>query len=142
MAALEATKEEADQVLNTEQPGEDLEATLQAEYAAGGWAEAGNADFQTFCMPCHAADGGGTIGPNFTDDYYIHGGRLTDIMNTIINGVPEKGMISWKASLKPEQIKNLTFYIRSLRGTTPAVAKDPQGRKVDEAGNFIEEEAE
>ena len=118
--------------------GEELEAALWAKYEAGGWQEAGKKDFDIYCMPCHAPDGGGTIGPNFTDDYYIHGGKLTDIQHIINVGVPAKGMISWKVSLKPDQIERLTFYIRSLRGTTPAVAKAAEGKLVDEIGNFVE----
>jgi len=117
---------------------EDLEAELQAAYAAGGWQEKAQADFNAFCLACHGPDGGGTIGPNFTDDYYLHGGRLSDIRRIITDGVPAKGMISWKLSLKPQQIDNLTFSIHSLRGTTPATAKAAEGRLVDEAGNFTE----
>ena len=60
------------------------------------------------------------------------------MVRVITEGVPEKGMVPWKASLKPEQIENLAFYIRKLRGTTPATAKESQGKKVDDVGNFIE----
>lgn len=117
----------------------DPEEALMAKYKAGGWEEAAKADYMTNCLACHGPDGGGTIGPNFTDDYYIHGGTLTQIQKVITDGVPLKGMISWKPVLKPQQIENLTFYIRALRGTTPATPKEAQGQKVDEAGNFIEE---
>ena len=133
----EAATPDATAESGTSGGGEELEAALWAKYEAGGWQDAAKADFNTYCMPCHAPDGGGTIGPNFTDDYYIHGGRLTDILHVINEGVPAKGMISWKISLKPDQIERLTFYIHSLRGTTPAVPKAPEGKLVDEKGNFV-----
>lgn len=126
-------------VAEAEQPKiEDEEAVLWAGYDAGGWLDAAKTDFGTYCMPCHAPDGGGTIGPNFTDDYYLHGGKLSDIKRTITEGVIAKGMVPWKGTLKPEQIQNLAFYIRSLRGTTPAVPKAPEGKLVDEKGEFVE----
>ena len=117
---------------------EDQEASLQAAFAAGGWQTSAQADFNAFCLACHGPDGGGTIGPNFTDDYYLHGGRLSDIKRIIRDGVPVKGMIAWKVSLKPKQIDDLTFFIRSLRGTVPARPKAAEGRLVDDAGNFSE----
>ncbi|MDJ0835137.1 MAG: cbb3-type cytochrome c oxidase N-terminal domain-containing protein [Acidobacteriota bacterium] len=138
LASQEARAEELAKIEAAKPKPVDEEADLLAKYNAGGWEEAAKADFTTFCVPCHAPDGGGTIGPNFTDDYYIHGGKLTDIRRIIVEGVPAKGMISWKVSLKPQQIENLTFYIRSLRGTTPATPKAAEGKLVDEAGNFTE----
>ena len=122
-------------------PVEDMESKLLEAYKAGGWEEAARRDF-ALCVPCHAADGGGTIGPNFTDDYYIHGGKLTDTVKVITDGVPEKGMISWKLSMKPDQIQNLAFLIHSLRGTTPAAPKAAQGQQVDDKGAFLEQAAE
>jgi len=139
-AAMAEREAELEQAAAEEPPPEDAEAALQAAYEAGGW-EATAKEKYALCVPCHGPDGRGTVGPNFTDDYYIHGGRLTDIKRVITEGVPTKGMISWKAMLKPEEIDALTFYIRSLRGTTPENPKAPEGRLVDEAGNFIEEEA-
>ena len=69
------------------------------------------------------------IGPNLVDEYWLHGGGIQDIYHTIEAGVPEKGMISWKGILNPEQIKQVSFYIMSMRGTTPANPKAPQGEK-------------
>lgn len=83
--------------------------------------------FATKCLACHMADGGGLIGPNFTDDYYINGGRLMDLYNTISEGVPAKGMVPWKGTLSEKERMQLAAYIRTLRGTTPAKAKEPQG---------------
>ncbi len=79
------------------------------------------------CLACHAPDGGGLIGPNFTDDYWIHGAKLTDMVKTITEGVPAKGMIPWKGQLSDKEIMQLAAYIRTLRGTKPANPKAPQG---------------
>jgi cytochrome c oxidase cbb3-type subunit 3 len=83
--------------------------------------------FSTHCFACHAQDGGGLVGPNLTDDYFIHGPTYADSMRTVIIGVPEKGMISWKTMLKPDQIHAVCSYIWNLRGTTPATPKAPEG---------------
>ena len=79
------------------------------------------------CLVCHAPDGGGLIGPNMTDDYYIHGPTYADSINVIIHGVPAKGMIPWQGVLKPEEIHAVASYIWTMRGTTPANPKAPEG---------------
>ena len=83
--------------------------------------------FISNCASCHRNDGGGGIGPNLTDNYWIHGGSIKNVFAVIKNGVPEKGMISWAAILKPEEIRNASFFIMSIQGTNPAEAKAPQG---------------
>jgi cytochrome c oxidase cbb3-type subunit III len=75
--------------------------------------------FTTYCAPCHRADGGGLVGPNLCDDYWIHGSNYVDNVKTIINGVPAKGMLSWRGVLNPQQIKAVSSYLYTLRGTTP-----------------------
>jgi cytochrome c oxidase cbb3-type subunit 3 len=79
------------------------------------------------CSPCHKQDGGGGIGPNLTDEYWLHGGHVKNIYATIKNGVPEKGMISWANTLSPEQLRDVSFFVMSLQGSNPAGAKAPQG---------------
>ncbi|MGK5082487.1 c-type cytochrome [Bdellovibrionota bacterium FG-1] len=86
--------------------------------------------FQGKCLPCHGPQGQGNIGPNLTDDYWIHGGQLTDIVKTITTGVADKGMPPWGPLLKPDEIYSVAGYIRSLRGTNPPNPKAPQGEKV------------
>ena len=83
--------------------------------------------FQRQCAVCHAADGGGGVGPNLTDDYYIHGGDIKSVFTTIKYGVPSKGMISWESQLNPSEMRDVSSYIITLRGTTPANPKEPQG---------------
>lgn len=85
--------------------------------------------FTTYCAACHRADGGGQIGPNLTDDAWIHGASLADIRTTINNGVLAKGMPEWGKVLKPDQVDAATAYVHSLRGTNPANPKPPEGTR-------------
>jgi len=79
------------------------------------------------CAPCHVADGGGNVGPNLTDEYWLHGGGIKDIFKSIKYGWQDKGMKSWKDDFSPKQIQQLASFVKSLKGTHPAVAKAPQG---------------
>jgi len=89
---------------------------------------AGKNVFETTCAACHRADGGGGIGPNLTDDYWIMGGTIGDIFTVIAEGGrPGKGMIAWKNDLSPLQIAQVASYITTLYGTNPADAKEPDG---------------
>lgn len=83
--------------------------------------------FQTRCAQCHGDKGQGNIGPNLTDDYWLHGGQLTDIYHTVMEGVPEKGMQSWKMQLGPAELLSVAAYVGTLRETSPAGGKPPQG---------------
>ena len=84
--------------------------------------------FTTNCVACHRADGGGQIGPNLTDDYWILGGGIKNLFHTITNGGRDgKGMIAWKASLKPKEIQAVASYIISLKGSEPKDPKAPEG---------------
>ncbi len=79
--------------------------------------QAGRQTYAKFCAPCHRVDGGGLVGPNLTDDYWIHGSTYADSVKVIWDGVPAKGMITWKTVLKPEEIQAVASYIYTLRGT-------------------------
>jgi cytochrome c oxidase cbb3-type subunit III len=88
----------------------------------------GKAVFNLNCASCHLADGGGQIGPNLTDEYWILGGGIKNVFNTVYNGGRDgKGMIAWNKTLKPEDIAKVASYVLSLQGTTPAVAKAAEG---------------
>lgn len=89
--------------------------------------EAGQKTFVTLCAACHKTDGGGSVGPNLTDEYWIHGGSLQDVFKTVKYGVPDKGMISWKEQLSPMQMAQVSNYIMTLKGTNPPGAKEKQG---------------
>jgi cytochrome c oxidase cbb3-type subunit III len=88
---------------------------------------AGKAAFNTNCAACHGANGEGGVGPNLTDDYWLHGGDIKDVFRTIKFGYPEKGMKAWQQDLGARQIHETASYIASLRGSKPANAKEPQG---------------
>lgn len=83
--------------------------------------------FQTKCSPCHGMNGEGNIGPNLTDDYWLHGNKLTDIYHTVMEGVPSKGMLSWKTQLGPAELLSVAAYVGTLRGSNPPNPKKPQG---------------
>ena len=79
------------------------------------------------CKVCHLEGGQGLVGPNLTDNYSIHGCAYGQVVNIIVVGVPEKGMIPWKTQLSDTQIKQVASYTMTLRGTTPPNPKAPQG---------------
>ena len=83
--------------------------------------------FATKCAQCHGNKGEGNIGPNLTDEYWLHGGKLTDIYYTVTEGVPSKGMLAWKNQLGPAEILSVSAFVGSLRGSSPSPAKEPQG---------------
>lgn len=88
---------------------------------------AGKVVYQKFCSACHGAQGQGGIGPNFTDQYWIHGGSMANIITTIEEGVPTKGMIAWKNQLSGAEIQQVSAFIYDLEGTDPDGQKEPQG---------------
>ena len=89
--------------------------------------KAGQRLFEANCAACHLKDGGGSVGPNLTDDYWLHKGSLNDIYTTIKLGYPDKGMQAWSGQFSPKEISFLAGFIKSLKGTKPAVAKEQQG---------------
>lgn len=89
----------------------------------------GKAIFVKNCVSCHGNDGGGIVGPNLTDDYWINGGGIKNVFTVIKNGVPAKGMISWQTQLSPTQIQAVASFVLSLHGTKPANGKPPEGNK-------------
>jgi len=90
---------------------------------------AGKETFLQNCAVCHKPDGGGSIGPNLTDDKWILGGGVKNIFKTISKGGrPNKGMEAWaKKGLKAQQIQQVSSYILSLQGTNPSGAKAAEG---------------
>lgn len=90
---------------------------------------AGKVVFDQICFVCHGKFGEGLVGPNFTDEYWIHGGKSEDLKKVIIDGVIEKGMISYKSQLNDKQINHVIAYILSLQGTNPPNPKAPEGVK-------------
>jgi len=91
---------------------------------------AGRAIFQTICFACHGMNGEGGVGPNLTDNYWLHGGSIQEIFKTLKYGWPDKGMKSWKDDYSPLQLAQITSYVKSLSGTNPPNPKPPQGTLV------------
>lgn len=89
----------------------------------------GGAIFKQNCVACHGDKGQGMVGPNLTDEYWLHGSKINDLFKTIKYGVQAKGMPNWEKQLSPKQIADVANYIKSLHDTHPAGAKEPQGDK-------------
>lgn len=90
--------------------------------------QTGQAIYNANCAVCHKPDAGGAIGPNLTDDYWILGGGIGNVFNAVSEGGRDgKGMVSWKSTLSPVEIAQVSSYIISLQGTDPPDAKAPEG---------------
>jgi cytochrome c oxidase cbb3-type subunit 3 len=82
--------------------------------------------FQQFCIACHNVDGSGNVGPNLTDAYWIHGGSPLQMLQTVTNGVPAKGMVAWGAQLGPSRVQKVVAFLVTLKGRN-LPGKAPQG---------------
>ena len=86
--------------------------------------------FARSCAACHGERAQGLIGPNLTDDRWLHGGSVDQIFQTIAKGWPAKGMPPWGRALKPDEIAALVSYIRSVQGSSPPSGRPPEGEPV------------
>jgi len=92
----------------------------------------GQAVFSTKCASCHGPDGGGLIGPNLTDVYWINGsGKPASVLTIIKDGVMSKGMPAWGSLLSEDELVHLSAYVYSIQGSSPTKPKAPQGNKVN-----------
>lgn len=90
----------------------------------------GKDTWDKICAACHLADGGGLVGPNMTDNYWIHGNTVEDLYKIVTDGVIEKGMLSYKQQLSDQQrLEVVSYILEKLQGTTPANPKEPQGEE-------------
>lgn len=104
--------------------------------------KAGKVIFNENCVACHKADGGGGIGPNLTDEYWILGGGIKNVFNTISEGGRDgKGMVSWKNDLSPLEMAQVASYLLTFQGTTPAEPKEAEGELWKDL-NALEEASE
>jgi heme/copper-type cytochrome/quinol oxidase subunit 4/cytochrome c551/c552 len=116
-----------------EKPWEPLEESKYQEMYEVAKAEdfsKGKTIYTTNCAACHRGDGGGMVGPAFTDDCYIHGGDLNQIVSILHKGVAAKGMPSWEGVLSNEDMDQVALYVRSMRGTQVKDPKECQGERV------------
>ena len=87
--------------------------------------------FSLRCGPCHGDKAQGLIGPNLTDNAWIHGkGSLTDIFVVVDQGVLAKGMPAWGKQLSPIEVRKLAAFVGTQRGKAVA-GKAPEGAVVD-----------
>jgi cytochrome c oxidase cbb3-type subunit 3 len=86
--------------------------------------------FASTCAACHRADGGGNVGPNLTDDFWLHGNAPDRIFRTIASGVPDKGMPAWQPQLGALKTQAVTAYVLGLRGTNVPGGKSAQGEQL------------
>ncbi len=87
--------------------------------------------YEENCLSCHAQGGKGDIGPNLTDNYWIHAkGDPSTIYPVVLNGVEDNGMPAWAEMLSKEELMSVVAYIITLQGTNPPEAKEPQGELI------------
>ena len=111
--------------------GEITEATLVGLTNDQSMMNSGEKIFQGKCAPCHGMFGEGGIGPNLTDEYWLHGGQFLDIYRTVREGVPTKGMLAWERQLRPAELMAVSSWVGALLGSEPPNAKPPQGDVVE-----------
>jgi cytochrome c oxidase cbb3-type subunit 3 len=112
---------EMEQIRALQQPSSSSVALNESDYIAllkeDSRIATGKEIYAAKCLACHGANGEGLVGPNLTDEYWIHGGKALEIKHTIENGVLEKGMLAWKTILQPEEINSVVSYLWSIRNT-------------------------
>ena len=91
--------------------------------------------FVNACAACHKADGGGVVGPNLTDEFWINGGGIKNVFKLIAEGSKNNPtMVGWAKTLGTKEVQKVSSYVISLQGTKPAGAKPAEGEKwVEEA---------
>ncbi len=93
----------------------------------------GKGIFEKKCVACHGKQAEGVIGPNLTDNYWIHGGDIVSVFKIVKYGKAEKGMQAWKDELNPIEMQQVSSYIKSLAGTAVGIGKAPQGELYKES---------
>jgi len=84
------------------------------------------------CSSCHGNFGEGGIGPNLTDDYWLHGDDFSSVVKSVRYGYPAKGMVPWLGTLQPDDILRASSFVMTLLGTNPPNPKAPEGELVSE----------
>jgi cytochrome c oxidase cbb3-type subunit III len=87
----------------------------------------GRETFTSTCAPCHRVDGGGNIGPNLTDAYWLHGSLPMDLFRTVSGGVASKGMPAWGPQLGDDRVEAVVAFVLSIKDTNVPGGKAPQG---------------
>lgn len=140
-----AEKQKADYVKKAGNLIDENSVTLLTD---AGRLKSGEQVYATKCAVCHGEKGEGKVGPNLTDEYWLHGGTIQEVFKSIKYGWPSKGMVAWQNSMNGGQMQELASYILSIQGTNPAGAKEPQGEKttpsvtVDSSATSVQAEAD
>ncbi len=92
----------------------------------------GKGIFEKKCVACHGKQGEGVIGPNLTDNYWLHGGDIASVFKIVKYGKAEKGMQAWKDELNPIEMQQVSSFIKSIAGTAVGLGKAPQGEIFEE----------
>lgn len=113
--------------LSTLQPGETTAVAVRHavnEYDENAYAiTEGQRFFNWYnCAGCHAANGGGGMGPPLMDDEWVYGSAPEQIYSTIVQGRPN-GMPSFAGKIPSSQLWQIVAYVRSLSGLTPQSAR-------------------
>ena len=109
-----------------------IASTLTEPLTEGAALTDGKQIFEVQCFSCHGKAGEGGIGPNLTDEYWIHGNKMQEVLRVIYKGVPAKGMIAWEKTLSQDQIEHVASYVLvKLQGSNAPNGKAPQGDKVE-----------
>lgn len=86
--------------------------------------------FTNACAACHKPDGGGIVGPNLTDEFWINGGGIKNVFKVIAEGSPNNAsMVAWAKTLGTTEVQKVASYVLTLQGTKPAGAKPAEGEK-------------
>ncbi|NOT75707.1 MAG: c-type cytochrome [Cyclobacteriaceae bacterium] len=126
-----AAADDAARILKASQPAELIDENTLLYSADAEIISRGKLVFSSSnCASCHRADGGGnSIGPNLTDEFWLHGGDIKNIYHTINNGFVEKAMPAWGKVMSQKDVRDVAFYVMSLQGSKPANPKAPQGER-------------
>ncbi len=127
MAEIEQHKQAAETKMAANEPGEPEMLAIAKDSSL---LAKGKEIFIGKCAACHGQLGEGLVGPNLTDNNWIHGGKILDIKKVVREGVLEKGMVPWAGVISPEEINAAVAYVWSLHGTNPPNAKAPEGAVV------------
>jgi len=111
-------------------PPSEKKTSILAEKA--GVPQTGESLYRAKCAVCHGQLGEGGIGPNLTDNYWLHGNRPEDLLKVIREGVPDQGMAGWANILTLQNIENIRDFVLILNRTNPPHAKAPQGKEYPE----------
>lgn len=86
--------------------------------------------FEGNCAACHGRDGGGINGVNLTDEYYKNVSSLTDLYRIVSDGAANGAMPAWRNRLSQNERVIVAAYVASLRGSTPASGRGPEGNPI------------